>query len=212
MSAAQSTDPAVSRKKFNREINEFRSQNEEYRRRGWLLAHAKYPHALVILVSPKTNPVTVLTGVLFDYTNYDAMPPSVQLVHPTTGEPYKSSQLPTKLPRLLPAPDMPGAPEEILQVQALQAQGLQVQPFQAQTLMQDYGPDDIPFLCIAGVREYHEHPAHSGDHWELHRSSGAGRLVRLVEIISKYGLETVTGLNVQMIPNIRFNFLDVPPE
>ena len=67
------------------------------------LAYAKYPHALVILATAKTNPVTILTGVSFDYTNYDAAPPSVRLVHPITGKPYKYSELPTQLPRLLPA-------------------------------------------------------------------------------------------------------------
>ena len=72
--------------------------------------------------------------------------------------------------------------------------------------MQAYGQDDIPFLCLAGVREYHEHPAHSGDHWELHRPSGTGRLIRLIEIISKYGLETIDGLSVQIIPKIDFKF------
>ncbi len=77
--------------------------------------------------------------------------------------------------------------------------------------MQAYGPDDIPFLCVAGVREYHEHPAHSGDQWELYRSSGGGRLIRLLEIVSKYGLDPVVGLNVQMVPHVGFQF-GVPPE
>ena len=77
--------------------------------------------------------------------------------------------------------------------------------------MQAYGADDVPFLCIAGVREYHEHPAHSGDHWLSHRTSGAGCLVRLVQVISKYGLETIDGFEVQVIPKIRFH-IGVPPQ
>jgi hypothetical protein len=28
-----------------------------------------------------------------------------------------------------------------------------------------------PFLCIRGIREYHEHPQHSGDDWLLYRES-----------------------------------------
>ncbi len=28
-----------------------------------------------------------------------------------------------------------------------------------------------PFLCIRGVREYHEHPEHTGDDWALYRGS-----------------------------------------
>jgi hypothetical protein len=27
-----------------------------------------------------------------------------------------------------------------------------------------------PFLCLRGIREYHEHPQHSGDEWLLYRS------------------------------------------
>ena len=92
------------------------------------------------------------------------------------------------------------------------AQGVaQAQPVVPIPLMQAYGDDDIPFLCLAGVREYHEHPAHSGDHWLSHRTFGAGRLVRLLEVISKYGLETIHGFEVQMTPKIRF-LIGVPPE
>ena len=192
MPDVQFADPAVSRKKFNREIAEFRSNGDEYRGRGWFLAEAKFPHALVILATPKTQPITVLCGVSFDYSNYDAMPPSVRLVHPLTCEPYSHAKLPTRLPKRLPKPS--GAdPSEI----------------KAQPLMVAHGPDEIPFLCIAGVREYHDHPAHTGDHWELHRASGAGRLVRLLEVISKYGLETVVGIGFQIRPVLE-NAL--PPE
>ena len=203
MSPAQFTDPVVSRNKFNREIAEFHSLRDQYSQQGWFLVHAKYPHAFVILATSKTKPVMIFSGVSFDYTNYDAVPPSVRLVHPITGKPYKNSELPSQLPRSLPAQrlNLPGAPEGAQQLEFLQQQ----------PLMQAYGSNDIPFLCLAGVREYHEHPAHSGDPWELHRPSGAGRLIRLIEIISKYGLETISGFNVQMIPKIVFSF-GVPPE
>ena len=202
MPETQFVDPAVSQKKFNREVAEFRSQADEYIRRGWYLAKAKFPHALVVLATAKTQPVTIMCGVLFDYSNYDAVPPSLRLVHPLTCEPYKLKELPTQLIRQLPQTEPP-------QVVQGQAQIILVQP--PQQLMMANGPDDIPFLCIAGVREYHDHPAHSGDHWELHRPSGAGSLTRLVQIVSKYGLETIVNLGVQLMPQIRFNF-GVPPE
>ncbi len=194
MPPVQSTDLTVSRKKFNREIAEFRSLGEQYRQRGWFLTHAKYPHAMVILATPKVKPSMILTGVSFDYTNYDAMPPSVRLVNPFTGEAFKNSELPTQLMRALPEQHI--------------AEQIMVQP--QQPYMQAYGPNDIPFLCVAGVREYHEHPGHSGDLWDMHRPSGAGRLVRIIEIISKYGLETITGIGIQMIPKISFNFGSPP--
>ena len=210
VSEPQFADPAVSRRKFDREIAEFRSQADEYRRRGWLLAEAEFPHALVILATAKTQLISILCGVWFDYSNYDAAPPSVRLVHPLTREPYKWSEVPTRLPRM-PAP--PGVAQALPPgvAQAL-AQGVaQAQLVVPIPLMQAYGDDDIPFLCLPGVREYHEHPAHSGDHWLSHRTSGAGRLVRLLEVISKYGLETIDGFEVQMAPKILFH-AGVPPQ
>ena len=196
----QFVDPDVSRRKFDREVAEFRSQATEYGRRGWFLADAEFPHALVILATAKTQPISILCGVWFEYSNYDAVPPSVRLVHPLTREPYKWSEVPTRLVRMNGPPD----PEKV--AEAL-AQGVQVK-MDAQPLMQALADDDIPFLCIAGVREYHDHPAHTGDHWESHRTSGAGRLARLVEIISRYGSETIQGF--QVVPQIRFH-VGVPP-
>jgi hypothetical protein len=142
-------------------------------------------------------------GVAFDYTNYDAMPPSVRLVNPFTGDPYKAKDLPTALNRSVPLPQheiaVPGVPG-----------GAKMMFAAAQQLMQAYGPDEIPFLCLAGVREYHDHPAHSGDVWELHRATGAGRLVRLLEIIHHYGIEPITGFDVQLVPQVRINY-GMPP-
>lgn len=194
MSDTQFTDVSVSRKKFNREIREFRRMSDQYLLRGWLLAHVKFPIVRVIFATSKTNPVMILCGVSFDYTNYDAVPPSVRLVHPITGIPYKSSEMPTFLPRFVQKSDANVEPIEL----------------EEQRLMQHRGGDDVPFLCLAGVREYHEHPAHSGDSWELHRPLGAGRLVRLIQIISKYGLDTVNGYTVNMIPQLQLNFVPQP--
>ncbi len=203
MSPHQYADLAVSRKKFNREIDEFRRLSEDYRQKGWFLVHAEYPQVLVILASPKLTPSAIVTGVAFDYTNYDASPPSVHLVQPFTGRPFKASELPVPLMRALPAQQiqLPGMAEGGPQL-AMQSQ---------QPLMQAQEPDEIPFLCLAGVREYHEHPAHSGDLWELHRASGAGRLVRLLEIISRYGLEQITSFAVQLVPKLGFAFGAPPP-
>ena len=199
MNEAQFVDPVVSRKKFNREVAEFRSQADEYIQRGWYLTKAKFPHALVILATAQTQPVSIFCGISFDYSNYDVVPPSLRLVHPLTCEPYRFNELPVHLHRQVPETDPP----------SVNAQG-EIQ-ISAQSLMMAHDPDQIPFLCIAGVREYHDHPAHSGDHWELHRPSGAGRLTRLVEIVSKYGLETVVGFRVNLSPQVSFSF-GIPPE
>lgn len=205
MAETQFADETVSRRKFDREVAAFQAQAAEYRRLGWYLVHAEFPEAMVLLATAKTKPIAVLCGVVFDYTNYDAAPPSVRLVNPMTCEPYKQSELPTQLMQRAPGNDVP-----VIVPEGISAQ-FQMEVHAQQPLMQAHKPDDIPFLCIAGVREYHEHPAHTGDHWELHRRSGAGSLTRLVGIVSKYGLEPIVGFNVQMVPHVVFN-VGPPPE
>lgn len=196
-SAAQVADPAVSLAKFEREVEEFRAFGDEYRRRGWLLLEATFPHVFVALAAPQIKPPPLVTGVLFDYSDYDLRPPSVRLVDPFTREPYKASELPTTLLRQIEvdAPPMIGLQ---LPPGAVGAKMVQQQP-----LMQWFeGADELPFLCLAGVREYHDHPAHSGDRWELHRSAGAGRLVRLLEILDTYGVKPLNGYGINLVPQI----------
>lgn len=191
--AHQSVDPSVSRLKFDREIDEFRKLEDEYRNRGWFLVHATFPAVLVIMATPDLKPPALVTGVAFDYTNYDSIPPSVRLVNPFSGAPYLAKELPIHLNmsgQVQEIEPFPGAPH--------------IQLNQIQPLMQDYGPETIPFLCLAGVREYHEHPGHSGDSWELHRLTGAGRLVRILEIIHKLGIRSIKGYSVQLVPQIGF--------
>jgi hypothetical protein len=79
-------------------------------------------------------------GVDFDYTNYDAAPPSVRLVNPFTRTPYKFSELPTQLLRGMPAQEiqMPGMPAGAKMSLAVQ------QPY-----MQAYGPDDVPRVYVS---------------------------------------------------------------
>ena len=182
--AIQYVDPVVSRTKFERELAEYRSIEREYRARGWFLVEAEWPLAIVILASNTTNPPTIVIAAQFDYTNYDAEPPSVRFVDPFSGRLLPNADLPIRLFRTVPGPNVP-SPDGTKTVTA-------------QDLVQASSPKDIPFLCIAGVKEYHDHPGHSGDPWELHRPAGGGRLVRLLEVIGRYGLETVTGLGVTM--------------
>ena len=197
--AAQSVDPAVSRAKFDREVAEYLALDADYRHRGWFLVKAEWPHAIVLLASKKTVPPAIVTAVQFDYTNYDAEPPSVLLVDPFSGRPLLNRELPTRLPRMIPGPEV------------VLPDGTKVRLGNPQNLMQAYSPDDVPFLCLPGIKEYHDHPGHTGDSWELHRPAGAGRLVRLLEVIAKYGVEPVTGFNVNLVPQVTFAVAE-PPE
>jgi len=197
--AVQYAEPAVSSAKFDQEIADYHSLRREYEQRGWFLIEAEFPEVFVVVAAPNLQPPAIVTGVLFDYTNYDAQPPSVRLVNPFTRQPFLARELPTTLNRALPVQqvDLPGVAG-------------QVQMTAAQPLMQSHGPDELPFLCIAGVREYHEHPGHSGDLWELHRAGGAGKLVRLLEVIHRYGVEPIRGYGVNLVPQIGFDHGEPP--
>jgi Predicted metal binding domain len=192
----QTTDPRVSRAKFEREVAQFQAVATDYRRRGWFLASAEFPVALLLATAPQLQPAAVVTGVRFDYTDYDRRPPSVRLVNPFTEEPYKAKELPTLMNRAVEVQS--GFPPGFI----VPGGGEMPKMIQHQPLMQQYGPDDIPFLCIAGVREYHEHPGHTGDPWELHRAAGAGRLITLIEVIDTYGVRPLSGYNVNLLPQI----------
>jgi hypothetical protein len=196
----QYVDPSVSRTKFEREIDDYRALESDYRARGWFLVKAEWPVVVVVLASNQTKPPAIVAAVQFDYSNYDAEPPSVRFIDPFSGRLLPFNELPTRLPRGVPGQEMPmpvlGGPK--------------VQVMMAQDLVQAHSPEDIPFLCVPGVKEYHDHPGHSGDPWEVHRSAGEGRLVRLLGVISKYGLEPIKGFNVNLVPQVTFAVPELP--
>jgi hypothetical protein len=186
--------------KFDREVDEFRSLAADYRERGIFLLDAQFPRILVLLAAPQLVPAAVIAGVSFDYTDYDFRPPSVVIVNPFTGVPYKTSQLLIHLLRQVPM-NLGGQGQVLMQPNQMLSQDL----------LQSYGPDDVPFLCVAGVKEYHDHPAHSGDSWELHRKQGAGRFARLIGIIETYGVKPIAGYNMNLIPQLTgFMLKEIP--
>lgn len=175
----QLVDPAVSLAKFERELASYRKQEGVYLSRGWWLLKTEFPTVFAVFGLPQLNPPGIAFGATIDFTNFDLWPPSVRLVNPFTRQPYKCRELPTPLPRLMPAGETrdPSTPP--------------------QALMQAYGPDDIPFLCLPGVREYHDHPAHSDDPWLLHRTRGEGTLLFIMEQLHQYGAQSIKGYAVR---------------
>ena len=175
-------DPAVSRAKFAREVARYRELEDDYIRRGWWMVRAEFPEVFVVFGSPAVNPPAVAFGALLDFTNYDLWPPSVRLVNPFTRVRYRPDELPTRLPRRLPGPP-DGAGQSAVVVQPL---------------VQHHGPDGVPFVCLPGVREYHQHPAHSGDSWLLRRSRGEGTLHFLLDQLDRFGVRPIKGYNMGM--------------
>ena len=184
--ARQIVDPAVSRAKFDIEVAEFRSRDTEHRRRGWWLLEAEFPRVSVVFTAAQLRPAPVICGVELDFTNYDLEPPSVHLVDPFTRQAYRQKELPTSLLRRQVIPMPPGFPAGAGEMVG------------AVPLMQAHLPDDIPFLCVPGVREYHEHPAHSGDSWLIHRGQGAGKLYSVLHTIYQYGIQPISGYEIGM--------------
>lgn len=180
----QVVDPRVSREKFAQELEVFRKSAREHQRRGWWLLRAEFPQILVAFATPQLNPAAIVCGALIDFTNYDAEPPSVRLVNPFTEEPYRTKNLPTKLHR-----------KRVTSMQ-LGPAGPVAQQVVITPMMQGLDPEEIPFLCLPGVREYHLHPAHTGDSWLLHRAKGEGTLFAILNAIYQYGVQPINSYGI----------------
>lgn len=188
---AQFVDPAVSRAKFEREVAAYRGQEEDYQRRGWWLVRADFPTILVRLAVPQLNPSPIAIGVRFDLTNYDVEPPSVRYVHPFTEAELRYGEVPAplRLLRVIKSEPARGAKGE-------EGVHLEVQPYVLAS-----AEDQVPFFCTVGTREYHTHPGHSGDSWELHRTTGEGSFISILNLINDYGIRMIGGYGLNLMPS-----------
>ncbi|MDE5446369.1 hypothetical protein GWG65_34415 [Bradyrhizobium sp. CSA207] len=189
MSDLQTVDPEVSRIKFAREVANYRSMESAYRNRGWLLLDAEFPEVFVVFAATKPRPPPILAAVVLDFTNYDLRPPSVTFVDPFTRQPIPAKLLQVQMLRRTA---IPGATPET--IRALAQQG----GVQLTNMIQSNSLEDAPFICLPGVREYHDNPAHTGDSWLLHRGSGEGSLVFILEKIWDHGLKPIEHYQVQI--------------
>lgn len=187
----QFVDPAVSRAKFDREVAAYRAQEQDYQRRGWWLVRAEFPVIFVRLAVPQLNPTPIAIGVRFDLTNYDVEPPSVRYVHPFTEVELRYGEVaaPLRLLRVVASEPARGVAGE-------SAINLQVQPYVLAS-----SEDQVPFFCTPGTREYHSHPAHSGDSWELHRETGEGSFISILNLINDYGIRMIGGYGMTYMPS-----------
>lgn len=179
-------DPAVSRAKFDDEVSAFRAIEPTYSKRGIWLVRAEYPEVFIVFGAPNVQPLRVLAfGAVIDFMNYDLWAPSLRIVDPVTQVPYKGGELPPQAQlfrrQASGTPASPGTPGAAIEISKY---------------MQWHLPNDVPFLCHPGIREYHSHPAHTGDSWHLHRGSGEGRLSRIVELLFQYGSAKMTGFQI----------------
>jgi hypothetical protein len=164
-------DPDVSRLKFDREINRLVEQRSTLQSRGIFLVGAPtYPiveflfvprHSLqVVLQAKQSGSIILPEGAVvavklpslaarsfkahFDLTDYDLQPPSLEFRDSLT--------------------------DGILVYDAMfRALEYEKERKAHVVLLPDHPITHKPFLCLRGIREYHEHPQHSGDDWLLYR-------------------------------------------
>jgi len=180
LNSQQTVDPEVSKVKFERELNPFKELEQFNRERGVFLLRASFPDVVLAFAPVKVRPLILAFAVKINFTNYDLEAPSVLFIDPITEVPLTVNQLLTHLPR------------KIGEQMVLHPNGQQVQMPNLSNLVQAHPPHQIPFLCLPGVREYHEHPAHSNDPWLTHRGNGEGSLGFVIDQLVKYGTDPIT--------------------
>jgi Predicted metal binding domain len=178
----QFADPEVTRLKFDNELNKFLAVEEFYNKKGILCCKVDYPSIYFIFGVPKLIPIPLVFSVRINFTNYDVEPPAVAFINPFTDEVLKREQIPIAFVQFNPG-----------------------NPFQPQDLLQGIG-DIVPFFCIPGIKEYHDHPAHSGDPWFLYRTKGEGSLLFILDQLYNSSIPSAKEYNLNVnVPTIRIN-------
>jgi len=197
-------DPAVSLAKFDTELRKLRDQRASLERRGiFVLADSVFPHinvyyaprGPVYLVLPPPPNATVPAGAMmstqmpalatagfmvrFDLTDYDLLAPSVDFFELGTDKPLEFETM----FRALEFEKVRGA---------------------HQVLLPAHPKTNRPFLCLRGIREYHEHPQHSGDDWLLYRDQ-----VSLFSLVLAVWRVTVDLVRAQLVITQNANVLQV---
>lgn len=159
-------DRTVAQAKFARELEILRAQAPTLTARGICVHRAEFPFVDVIYAAGQPLHVHLglrvmeaamlgqrAFGVRFDMEDFDLTAPSA-----TFRDVRSWKQLP------------PGAVKGFRNIAGQPTPVLLNHP----TLMR-------PFLCMQGIREYHEHPDHTNDDWLAHRDEGT--LLRAVETV-----------------------------
>lgn len=172
-------DPEVSRVKFEREISRYRDNEREYRQRGWLLLKAQFPEVEVAFVASAIWPQPLIFAVRVDFSNYDLWAPSVRFIDPFDAHALTLAEVAKKKIALVQVQPgvIPGIPN-------------------FSSLVQGEHENDLAFICLPGIREFHDHPAHSGDPWLTHRKDGIGSLHNILDKLHAYGIANVRGVQV----------------
>lgn len=170
----QTIDISVSQAKFKAELEKYYSAESTHSNRGILLLHAEFPNIILAFTARKLCPVPIVFAVRINFDNYDLHPLSVRFIDPFTRENLINSPVP--LLRKIIYPDK--EPELHLLAQK--------------------DLTGLPFICLPGIREYHVHPAHTGNFWLLYRNkSGEGSLGFIIDKLYEYGISGISNYQIQ---------------
>ena len=160
----QYMEPEVSLIKFKEEIGNFHEIRNDWRTKGVFLIHEDFPIVEFMFTTPKLNPSAIAFCVQIDFTNYDVEPLSIKFICPFTKKILKRDEV-------------------LLQF---------IQGDKQPDLLQSH-QNGAPFLCIPGVKEYHDHPAHTGDSWLLHRKNSEGSLGFILYQLYDHSIPLIKG-------------------
>jgi len=181
----QYVDPEVTLTKFEAEFQAFKRNEDTYRAMGVVFLKRTPDSANFLFSVPHIIPQPIAFGVKIDYKNWDAEPPSIQFIDPFSERPLSFNEV---------------------KIGFFQKTG--VDPFGQPILINLLQQSEPPFICIPGVKEYHDHPAHSGDSWFLHRQQGEGELCTIIEQLYKHSVALAGGYNIQL----NFNIVGINPD
>lgn len=109
-------------------------------------APAGSPSPVLLMRAQVPNLAARAFKVRIDLSDYDMRAPSVTFLDPWTSLPLKYNDM-------------------------FRALNIEAQRGPHLVLLDSHPLTKLPFLCVRGVREYHEHPQHTGDSWLLYRGS-----------------------------------------
>ena len=181
----QYMEPEVSLIKFKEEVDDFHKISNDWREKGVFLIHKNYPIVEFIFTTPKLRPSAIAFCVQIDFTNYDIEPPSLKFICPFTKKILTRREVPLRFIQI----NMPDKVDQNIQ-----------NNIQGQDLLQG---DTVPFLCIPGIKEYHDHPAHTGDSWLLYRTKGEGSLGFILDQLYIHSTARVVSYDLGFFYNIQ---------
>ena len=150
--------PEISKSLFEDQVQKLVTNPELIVNRGWLVLKHSYPNLVVAMRHRKSGQLRVL-GFKFD--GWNDQPPSLTLLKCDSDEELPHSQWP-KNP-LGKSYWHPGG--------WVSGSGILV--------------PSKPFMCMIGIREYHEHQQHVKDAWENYKNQSSYELGQLLIQVSE---------------------------